>query len=88
MVKKLAATTIKEIQIFVLKTQNLSTFLFKTHKKSIKTNKKEDLCPLSLSGLSELHQSVALYLALLALNVLNFRKSSGNKSLYYYRSLL
>lgn len=87
-VEKKAAATIKENQIFVSKTQNLPTFLLKTYKKLIKTNKKEDLCPLSLSGLSELHSSVALNLALLALNVLNLCKSSGNESLYYYRSLL
>jgi hypothetical protein len=47
---KVGATTTTKNQIFVSKTQNLSTFLFKTRKKLIKTNKKEDLCPLFLFG--------------------------------------
>jgi len=78
----------KKIKFLFQKHKIYLLFLFKTHKKSIKTNKKEDLCPLSFSGLSELHSSVALYLTLLTLNVLNLCKSSGDKSLYYYRSLL
>ena len=84
----MAAATTNKNQIFVLKTQNLSTFLSKTHKKLLFPIKKQDFRPVFLSGLSELYQRIALDLSALALYFLNGSQAVCDESLDDYGRLL
>ena len=60
----------------------------KTYKKLLFPIKKQDFRPVFLSGLSELHQSVALDLSALALDFLDGNLAVRDESLYDYGRLL